>query len=379
MRILVYCQHVLGIGHLVRTFEILKALHAHEVVLLLGGAETKLTVPEHVTTIQLPPLMMDSSFNNLASTNQLPLEQVKEKRKQLLLQTLQEYKPDIFLVELYPFGRNAFHFELQPLLEQARKDFPSCLVASSVRDILVERDNKKKFEQRVIDRLNIFFDLLLVHSDPQVITLDETFSRMEDIAIPVEYTGYIHRPAVPPAKKEKTEKPFILASAGGGNVGFPLLKAAVEGHRLLAQSMPIDLRLYTGPYLEEEKKKMLQEMASEQASIFTFTENLPDEMRRASLSVSMGGYNTTMDILASGCPALIYPFSHNHEQRLRAVKMQDHASIRVLNDEDLTGTTMAELMQNGLNQKHHLPKIQLDGASRTAAILIKAHARKIAK
>lgn len=83
MRILVYCQHVLGIGHLVRTFEILKALKGHQITLLLGGAEINLAPPEHVTTVQLPPLMMDATFSNLSPPPVNHLRKLKSSGKKL--------------------------------------------------------------------------------------------------------------------------------------------------------------------------------------------------------------------------------------------------------------------------------------------------------
>ncbi len=37
MKILVYCQHVLGVGHFFRTLEICRALAGHDVVLVSGA------------------------------------------------------------------------------------------------------------------------------------------------------------------------------------------------------------------------------------------------------------------------------------------------------------------------------------------------------
>ena len=104
MRILVYCQHVLGIGHLVRTFEILKALKEHQITLLLGGAEITLAPPGNVTIVQLPPLMMDSTFSTLSTPTGKPLEEIKKQRQKIISGCLREVQPDILLIELYPFG-----------------------------------------------------------------------------------------------------------------------------------------------------------------------------------------------------------------------------------------------------------------------------------
>lgn len=380
MRILVYCQHVLGIGHLIRTFEILKALDGHQVTLMLGGSQTEIPIPAHVTTFQLPPLMMDTSFSALLTVENRPVESVKAERVEKISSIFKQTRPDILLIELYPFGRNGFHFELEPLLQLARHDRSSCLIASSVRDILVDRDNQVKFEQRAIDRLNRYFDLLLVHSDPDVIALDETFSRMGDVAIPVIYTGYINRspntdsPHATPETGPPGEIPLIVASAGGGSVGYALLEATVRAHSQL--TTPCALHLYTGPYLDDTARTRLRSLAAGSAVIEKFCPDFPAELAGADLSISMGGYNTTMDVVTAGCPALIYPFEQNHEQRLRALRLGEHIPITLLDSNDLEATRLAGYMEHGLKQHAAKPNIRLNGAEETARAVLRAAKRK---
>ena len=87
-----------------------------------------------------------------------------------------------------------FGFELEPLLADIRKGrFGQIRSVCSLRDILVEKKDPTAYEERVIRRLNRHFDALLIHSDPEILRLEETFSRVADINIPVAYTGFIYR------------------------------------------------------------------------------------------------------------------------------------------------------------------------------------------
>ena len=71
-------------------------------------------------------------------------------RKTLLLDALADFEPDVFFVELYPFGRKAFEFELAPVLGAIRDGrLPPCRVACGVRDILVEKRDQAAYEARV--------------------------------------------------------------------------------------------------------------------------------------------------------------------------------------------------------------------------------------
>ena len=53
MKIVCYCQHVLGIGHFHRSLELCKALaQHHETVMVLGGPDVDL--PKSAVTLQSP-------------------------------------------------------------------------------------------------------------------------------------------------------------------------------------------------------------------------------------------------------------------------------------------------------------------------------------
>ena len=54
MRVALYCQHVLGMGHLFRTLAIVEALSGHDRLLVLGGPRTPAAVPEVVALLRLP-------------------------------------------------------------------------------------------------------------------------------------------------------------------------------------------------------------------------------------------------------------------------------------------------------------------------------------
>src|SRR5262249_33113987 len=108
-----------------------------------------------------------------------------------LLSEFDRFDPDILLIELFPFGRRQFVFELMPLLARTRLRRPATKVVCSVRDILVRQPEHLHHEQWVCRLLNRYFDLVLVHSDPSFQDFGETFSRLADIRTEIRYTGYV--------------------------------------------------------------------------------------------------------------------------------------------------------------------------------------------
>jgi len=107
----------------------------------------------------------------------------------------------------------------------------------------------------VLETLNRWFDLLLIHSDDRLLPLDETFSRFGDIRIPKVYTGFVApRPdlekgralrddlGLPPGEK------LIVASCGGGRSGYRLLKSVLAACRRLRGRLPLRLEAFCGPF-----------------------------------------------------------------------------------------------------------------------------------
>jgi predicted glycosyltransferase len=81
----------------------------------------------------------------------------------------------------------------------------------------------------------------------------------------------------------------------------------------------------------------------------------------------MGGYNTSMNILACGVPALVWPFGLNREQRLRAHRLAERGTLKILNDENLQPDRLAEILAQTLSEPHPGKlDIDLDGAAKTA-------------
>jgi predicted glycosyltransferase len=376
MKIIFYCQHILGVGHLFRSLEICKALKGHRVLLISGGPHIETNIPKHVRVVRLPELQMDTHFKGLFNS-QMPisLDRIKEQRQKKLFSLFEKEKPDIFLVELYPFGRKAFRFELDPLLAAIRSQRLSpCGVVCSVRDVLVEKEDRQRHEGRAVDTLNRFFDAVVVHSDSNLIKLEETFSLHAEIGIPLFYTGYIAQK--PPANarqqirsrlKIMDKDSLIVASAGGGSVGKAVLESAIHAFKKFSRDSSARLMVYTGPYIAEKDFAYLKSLASQRIKVEKFSSDFLAFMAAADLSISMGGYNTSMDILACGVPALVWPFGHNREQRLRAQRLADRGALKILNDEHLKPDCLADILAQTLSEPHPGKlDIDLDGAPHTA-------------
>jgi predicted glycosyltransferase len=137
-KVLFYCQHVLGMGHFIRSMEIIRGLKDFAVRFCNGGENIPgFMLPPSVTVVNLPPLKSNADFTDIQVMDNLQnLAEIKEIRTRRLLDEFEQFKPDLVIIELFPFGRKKFAFELVPLLTRIRLARGKTKVVCSLRDIL---------------------------------------------------------------------------------------------------------------------------------------------------------------------------------------------------------------------------------------------------
>jgi predicted glycosyltransferase len=380
MNILFYCQYVWGMGHLVRSLEFARALSDHDVTLVAGGQEVAVNLPDHVDFVRLPALYMDEMFTTLIPGDSgRTVAQIKQERKEILYTLFEQKQPDVFIVELYPFGRSIFGFELEPLLADIRTGKVGAVkTVCSLRDILVEKKDPPAYEKRVLQKLNRDFDALLIHSDENLLRLNETFTREDSINIPVVYTGFIAQQIDPAAggkmRREldiSAKQKLIVASAGGGRSGYNLLNFVLDACELLRDSLPIRLEVFTGPFMENEAYEKLVARSAPGIGIQRYTRRFLDYLYAADLSVSLAGYNTCMNLLVTQVPALVYPYSRQREQPMRVNKIKNLLPMKILNPENVQPDRLSDHIVQMLDQKRTLKTLPIDlnGAANAASFL----------
>lgn len=312
MRILIYCQYVWGMGHLFRSLELAKAFTPHWVTVVAGGQPVEIELDDHIDLVRLPTLYMDEKFTHLISGEpDSDVDTVKARRLGILQGLIEHDRPDVVIIELFPFGRTAFQFELTPFLNMIRGgQFGNIKTVCSLRDILVEKKDPTAYQERVLNLLERHFDLLLIHSDERLLPLSRTFSREGEIGIPVVYTGFVTRQPDPQRLYQLQNQlmipdgvKLIVASAGGGRSGFRLLEPVLQACRLLSTQSRLRLEVFTGPFMEESEFEQLEALSESDINIRRFTDDFLEYLTLADLSISLAGYNTCMNLLVTGVPS----------------------------------------------------------------------------
>ena len=388
MKLLFYCQHVLGMGHFIRSAEIVRGLRNFDVTFLNGGVIVPgFDLPDEVDVVNLPPIQSDEEFRGIhAVEGERALEEVKRDRTERILAEYERVRPDVLVIELFPFGRLKFAFELMPLLERAKA--AGTKIVCSLRDILVAKRKQQEFEEKACRIANQYFDLLLIHSDPRFQRLEETFSNVAKIACPIRYTGFVTQTTDEVGLENisdldsnlnegsgRSRSPRhtaeILVSIGGGRVGSELIDCAMDASLLLAEMLPHRMLIFAGPYMPEEEFGRLQAKAAAMPNVklSQYTTRFLSHLKQADLSISMAGYNTCMNILAAQSRAIVYPFTGggNQEQTLRAEKLRALGILDVIHGDALTAAALTgKIMATIGKPKPRAAALDLNGAEQTA-------------
>ncbi len=369
--LLFYCQHSVGLGHLVRSFALARALaERFRVVLLCGGAvPDAVPPPAGVELVTLPPLGVgeDGAFESQDGHHSVPAARVV--RRRLILDAFRTLRPEAVLIELFPFGRAKFASELLPLLEEARAG--GALVACSLRDILVTgRENQEVHDERACALANRHFDALLVHADPRLVRLEDSFQLRGRLGVPLHYTGFVRPNGTPRALRRERR---IVVSVGGGRVGEPLLHTAAEAYRLLGGEPGVRMRMIAGPFLAEAGWRRLSAIVAGQEGL-ELLRSVPDlgaELASAAASISQCGYNTAIELLGARVPALVVPYAtaEEDEQTERARRLAAIGVVRSLDPGRLDPATLAAEARALLDFQPRVPRLDLDGARGSTRVL----------
>ncbi|MEQ8662754.1 MAG: glycosyltransferase [Gammaproteobacteria bacterium] len=377
--VMMYCQHSLGIGHLVRSLAIAEALAARmRVVFLSGGAfPAGLTRPPEVEFVDLPALAMDADDKSLASPLGESLADIQACRRRLVLDTFARVTPAALLIELFPFGRKKFAFELLPLLRLARRRTPRPLVLCSVRDILVDqRRDQARHDRRAAWLVNRYFDAVLVHGERSFHRFEATFRPTLPLRCPLLYTGFVARPRC--ACADPTPTADILVSAGGGKVGAALLAAALSAHAGRTALHALSMNVIAGPFMAAREVAALRAAAGERVRVYRALPNLDNQLAGTRLSLSQCGYNTMVDVLRADVPALFVPYAeaNESEQTVRAARLEQLGLATCLAQAALGAERLGTAMEAALAAPRRRHALNLDGAARTAAIVERALSRR---
>ena len=373
-RFLLYSHDTYGLGHLRRSILLANAIVAadqgHEVLIATGSPLAQaFSLPDRVDSLKLPSATKDGAGAYQPRKLGGSIRQLIELRSALLLVAIDNYAPEVILVDHAPLGMAG---ELTPVLDRYanRNDGPRLVLG--LRDVIDDASQVDREWHRtgVWERLDGFDDIL-VYGDPRILTTAAELDLASRTSAVVSYMGYV-APTMP--EPSVGGEPFLLVTPGGGGDGQAMLRrylTAVEA----GATGGLRSVIVTGPLLSSTRRHELVDRAQKSPSveIIEFSHDLRALIASATGVISMAGYNTVVEELAAEVPALLVPRRWPRlEQHIRASRIAqqtplEHCPIECLDSDriDRFATTASRPSE----ETQQCLSIKLGGASTVAAIL----------
>ena len=385
LRVALYSHDAKGLGHLRRNLALahhlaraLPGLTGHDVTGLVitglaPGQEYRL--PDGFDWLVLPGVKK-SGGTYLPQRLRITREDLSLIRGALLSGVLSAFAPDLLIIDRHPYG---VHQELREPLTHLRRAHPAARVVLGLREVLdtpatVQREWDELGDTDTLRRL---IDEVWVYGDAAVHDLSATGEAPTALEERMRYTGYLAHGRDIAETRDGSEastalagnaldpEPFILTTAGGGSDGITLLRAAAKAR------VPDGYRhvVVTGPQLDAALFHQVAQAAGPRTVVRRSWPGMSRHIQQAAAVISMAGYNTVSEILASDTPALLVPRETPRlEQFIRATALKEAGAVDLLRVTDLSAAALenrlTELLRDQDTARNHLMgrrRLRLDG------------------
>src|SRR3712207_2676627 len=194
------------------------------------------------------------------------------------------------------------------------------------------------------------------------------------------FRSYIGRNPAPETDSYSPFRPgYVLVTAGGGGDGFHLIENYLQC--LKGTEPSFESLVVTGPLMDDGAKREIEHLARGlRVRVMEFRPDMDRLVKWAGAVVSMGGYNTTVELLAARKSALIVPrIEPRVEQLIRAKRLADLGLVEMIHPNDLTPGLMRSKVEGLLRRDpDSTPRVEVDisGASRAVDFVTVAMAEK---
>jgi len=232
--------------------------------------------------------------------------------------------------------------------------------------------------RRVWNRLGAYeylraFDAVLVYGSRDIYDSTVAYG-LRPHARRVVFCNYVSPRSGDGLLDHRADEPFILVTGGGGADAFPLQSKFLTALPRLQHSLRMGVVMLTGPNMHAADLENLLARAAPPVRFESSSDRAAEWIRKATLVVTMGGYNSLCEVLTWRKKAVVVPRQGpSIEQRTRARLFGDLGLVDVLDYEELTSERLAhELESLLLNEKVPDPANipGLDGAQRAVGELM---------
>ncbi|MFQ5641311.1 MAG: glycosyltransferase family protein, partial [bacterium] len=198
-----------------------------------------------------------------------------------------------------------------------------------------------------------FYDQIWIYGDRTIFDTVKEYQMPAYVAKKAVFTGYL---AKTPSNCDRLEVRaelglngglFSLVMVGGGGDGYPIMKTYIDSVRD-NKNQKLESLLISGPEMPKEKRREVEHFCSNghPVQFKEFSDEIEKYLKAADVVVSMGGYNSTSEILALRKKAVIIPRVFPvSEQYIRTKRLAELGLVNMIAPKDLSSKTFLDTVE----------------------------------
>ncbi|WP_171181516.1 MULTISPECIES: glycosyltransferase family protein [unclassified Ruegeria] len=351
-RILFYSHDTFGLGHLRRSRALAAAItqadpSASALILTGSPVAGRFTFPRRVDHVRLPGVTKRADGSYAARTIGMGIDEVTELRSGLIQTAVQQFDPDVLIVDKEPTG---FRGELLPTLNYLERNCGTKLVLG-LRDVLDEPEvlAAEWARKEAVEATERFYHEIWVYGLKSIYDPTQGLPLSPAAQSRIHWTGYLRRDLGPVG--ESPEQPYILITPGGGGDGKAMVNLVLSAYEKDPNLSPRAVLVY-GPFLSGELREDFEARVAAlngRVTAVGFESQIETLFAGAEGVVCMGGYNTFCEVLSFDKRAVIVPRTTPRlEQWIRASRAEELGLVKMLDEhrDGLTPEAMIAAIQN---------------------------------
>lgn len=362
-------QYVYGLGHSNRTKLIAEETAKYSDVLIIEAMfkpplEYKVPMISFMDDIKISD---SKSFSALIMSEQMVHLRIKKYKE-----ILNKYNFKLIVIEGFPFCRHQYAHEYFTFLEECKKRNIKIII--SARDFPWDDPHEDQLKDWVNYTQNLvckyYADKILIHGDPDILPLYSDRTRVanskaviEDIEDKITYTGYVCDNSLKPHSRKNNH--IYISTGLNKNEGLLLFKEITK----IAHKFPD----YKFIMPVANKYRNISNTIKNNMIFVDYIPNLGKKIQSCAALITYGGYNTTMEVLKSGVPAIFVPRQDGEklEQFVRCYTFEPYGFFKVLNNQEFS--KLEKTLRDVLSSKPSPFTFKLDGVERSAYEIIKIY------
>lgn len=354
--ILMYSHDTYGLGHIRRTMAIAWHMRRKGVnILILTGSPLagRFHSPEGVDFVRIPGMIKRTNEEYLPLSIKINAKHALNIRRNIIVATAKAFQPHLFIVDKAPMGLKR---EVIPTLKWLKRRLPKTQTILGLRDVMDDAESTRRDwrEKGVYEVLEQYYSEIWVYGNKDFYDPIKEYDIPDSVSKKMVFTGYIPRltpkkQAMAAIRKEERLRPdekLVLVTTGGGGDGYPLMETYLSMIEKMQQPGFRSIMI-SGPFMPRPERELIARRAARLGiKFYHFYRSMEQLLGVADVAVTMGGYNTTCEILFQGKPSLVAPRETPRlEQRIRAEFLGAKKLIEFLPWSQMTPETLQAKLQ----------------------------------